>query len=216
MPPEHAHLQQGYGSDMPFIEIAPLKVSGQLKTQRKKRQEYSKGAYMSNSDDTSSFLHYKPPTLPPNSAQPSFLPQPSYSLPKLPQLPPPPPPPPPKLPLPPSSPLSSPPSSPTPELPSTPSSPPMSLEVLPMPISLPESLEVLLAPSSMPPSPVMHTVTASALVSVSDASRRDYGQVIHNIESEDESVVKEGLEVDAKWDVTHEHLWANWTSCLDD
>ncbi|KAG2097254.1 uncharacterized protein F5147DRAFT_778057 [Suillus discolor] len=196
MPAERAHLQQVYGSvDMPFIEIAPLKASSQLKIQRKKRQEYSKGAYMSNSDDTSSFLHYKPPTLPPNSTQPFFLPQPSDSLPKLPQLPPPPPPP--------ASPL-------------PPPLPPMSLEVLPTPISLPESLEVLLTPLFMPPSPVMHTITASALVSVSDASRRDYGQVIHNVESEDESVVKEGLEVDAKWDVTHEHLWANWTSCLDD
>ncbi|KAG1788886.1 uncharacterized protein HD556DRAFT_1447548 [Suillus plorans] len=41
MPPERVHLQQGYGSDMPFIKIAPLKALGQLKTQRKKRQEYT-------------------------------------------------------------------------------------------------------------------------------------------------------------------------------
>jgi hypothetical protein len=62
----------------------------------------------------------------------------------------------------------------------------------------------------------MHTVTVSTLVPVPDASRRDYDQVIP-MESEDKLVVvKEGREVDAKWDVTHEHLWADWTSCLDD
>ncbi|KAG2158544.1 uncharacterized protein EDB93DRAFT_1245775 [Suillus bovinus] len=154
---------------------------------------------MSSSNDTSSFRHYIPPAVAPlsqNSTQPSLLLQPLDSL----SIPPPP-----KLSLPP------------PKLPLPPPSPPMSLEVLPVPLSFPESSELLLAPIvAMPPSPVMHVVTASALVSVPDTSHNDCGQVVPTVESEDLEWVKERPEVDAKWDTTHKHLWANWTTCLDD
>jgi len=159
---EPAPLQLERRLGLTFIEVGHLKASRQLKTQRHKRQEFSKGAYMGSSNDTGSFRHYLPPVPSPDSTQPPLLPQPSDS------------PPPPQSPLP---------------QPSPPPSPPTSPRLLPTPLSLPGSPQLLLAPLSEPPSPVIHTV---ALESVPDTSHCGSQAAVPNmIEPEDDESVKE-------------------------
>ncbi|KAG1845736.1 hypothetical protein DFJ58DRAFT_843716 [Suillus subalutaceus] len=81
-PPQLVHTQGHSLRDLTFIAVDHLHASGQkLKAQRQKRQNFSKDVSMSNSDNTSTFLHYQPPSHP-SFPEPSSLPEPSSSLPQ--------------------------------------------------------------------------------------------------------------------------------------